>query len=134
MVQYLLDRGLKPSALRIGNEGPEALQNFFRENSVDFHLCPPNNHHTNQPEKTIDTSKCYFLARISGVDPNFPMHLWCCIIPQATQTLNLLCRPWINPIISVEAQLIRSFYYNRTPIAPPWKKLLIHKNPQQRRT
>ena len=48
LIQYLLDRGLKPSALRIDNECPKALKYFFRENSVDFQLCPPNDHGTNQ--------------------------------------------------------------------------------------
>ena len=57
IIQYLLDRGLKPSALRIDNKCPEALKHFFRANSVDFHLCPPNNHHNNKAEKAIYTWK-----------------------------------------------------------------------------
>ena len=38
LIQYLLNRGLKPSALFIDNECPEALKTFFRANSVDFQL------------------------------------------------------------------------------------------------
>ena len=48
LTTYLLDRGLNPKALRIDNECPEALQRFFRANSIDFQLCPTNDHHTNQ--------------------------------------------------------------------------------------
>ena len=48
LIQYLLDRVLNPYSLRIDNECPEALKYFFRENSVKFQLCPPNNHCTNQ--------------------------------------------------------------------------------------
>ena len=48
LTQYLLDRGLKPTDLRIDNECPEALQNFLRANSIYFQLCPPNDHRTNQ--------------------------------------------------------------------------------------
>ena len=70
---------------------------FFRDNIIDFKLCPPNDHLINQAEKAINTWKCHFLAGLSGVDPNSPLHLWCRILPQATQTLNLLRRSRINP-------------------------------------
>ena len=75
LTQYLLDRGLKPKALCIKNKCPEALQSFLRSNSIDFQLFPPNDHRTNQAEKAIDTWKCHFLADLSGVDPNPPLHL-----------------------------------------------------------
>ena len=57
LTQYLLDRGLKPTALRINNGCPKAIQLFFRANSIDFQLCPPNDHHTNKAEKAIDNWK-----------------------------------------------------------------------------
>ena len=79
---------MKPSALCIDNECPDYLQFFFRSNSVDFQLCLSNDHHTNQSQKAIDTWKCHFLAGLSGVDPSFTMHLWCHLLPQATQTPN----------------------------------------------
>ena len=97
MIQYLLDRGLKTSALRIYNECPKALIVFLRANSVNFQLCPTNNHRTSQAEKAIDTWKCQLIAGLSGVDPNFPLHIWFRLLPQATQTLNLLRRSRINP-------------------------------------
>ena len=134
LTQYLLYHGLKPTSLRIDNECPEALQRFSRANSIEFQLCPINDHHTNQSDKAIDTWKCHFLACLSGFDPNSPLHLWCCLLPQATQTLNLLRRSQINPRLSAEAQLNGVFDYNRTSMAPPGTKVLIHKILQQRRT
>ena len=134
LTKYLLDRGLKPKALRIDNKCPKALQLFPRSNSIDFELCPPNNHCTNQAKKSIDTWKCHFLAFVSGVDPNSSLHLWCRLLPQATETLNLLRRSRINPRLSAEAQLNGEFDYNQTPMAPPGTKVLIHDTPQQRRT
>ena len=97
MTQYLLDRGLNPTTLHIDNKCPEALKRFFRANIIEFQLCPPNDHHTNQAEKAINTWKCHFLAGLSEVDPNFPLHLWCHLLHQATQTLKLLRRSRINP-------------------------------------
>ena len=103
---------MKPSALRIDNECPKAFQIFLRANSIDFYLILPNNPRINQANKAIDTWKFYFLAGVSGVDPNVPMHLWCRLLPQATQTLNLLHRSQINTRLSAEAQLNRVFDYN----------------------
>ena len=103
LTQYLLDRGIKPTSLRIDNECPKALKLFFRANSIDFQLCLPNYHCTNKAEKAIDAWKCHFLVGISGLHPNFPLHLWCRLLPQVTQTLNLLHRYRINPLLSAEA-------------------------------
>ena len=96
LTQYLLDRGLNPKTLRIDNKCPKALKRFFRDNIIDFYLCLPNDHRTNQAEKAIYTWKCHFLAGLSGVEPNFPLHICFCLLPQATQTLNLLCRSGTN--------------------------------------
>ena len=134
LIQYLLDQGLKHTALYLDNECPEDLQRVFRSNSVDFQLCPQNNHRTNQHEKAIDTWKCHFLPGLSGVDPNFRMHLWYCLLPQTTQTLNLLQCSWINPRISSEDQINRDFYYNQTPMSLLETKVIIPEMQQQRRT
>ena len=85
-------------------------------------------------EKAIDTWKCHFLAGLSGVDPNLPLHIWCLLLPQTTQTLNLLRRSRINPQLSTEAELNGAFDYKQTPMAPPGKKFLIYETPHQRRT
>ena len=89
-------------------------------------MCPPNNHLTNQAEKAIDTWECQFLAGLRGVDPKSPLNLWWGLLPQATETLNILHRSWINPRLSAEDQLNGAFNYKRKPVSPPGKKLLIH--------
>ncbi len=91
-------------------------------------------HRTNAAEKAIDIWKCHFIAGLSSVDPNFPMHLWCRLIAQATTTLNLLRPARLNPRLSAEAHLNGAFDYNRTPLAPPGTKVLIHETPANRRT
>ena len=55
LIQYLLERGLKLTTLRIDKKCPKTLQRFFRANSVDLRILPPKNQHTNQAEKAIDT-------------------------------------------------------------------------------
>jgi hypothetical protein len=91
----------------------------MRAKSVTFQLVPPHNHRRNAAEKAIGTWKDHFIAGLSSLDPNFPMHLWCQLIPQATTTLNLLRQSHINPRLSAEAQLNGAFDFNTTPLAPP---------------
>jgi hypothetical protein len=99
-----------------------------------YQLAPPNMHRTNAAEKAIDTWKCHFISGLSSVDPRFPMHLWCRLIPQATTTLNLLRPSRINPRLSAEAQLNGAFDFNRSPFAPPGTRVLVHETPANRRT
>ena len=109
LVQYMFYRGLKPTSLRIDNKCPEALKIFCSAKNVNFQMCPPNDNRTNQAETLIDTWKCHFLTGLSWVYPNLPLRQWCSLLPQATQTLNLLHRSWIKPRLSAEAQLNRVF-------------------------
>ena len=51
IIRYLLDRGLKQSAFHIDNECPKALLSFFRANSVNVHICPPNDHHKTRTKR-----------------------------------------------------------------------------------
>jgi hypothetical protein len=62
------------------------------------------------------------------------MHLWCRLIPQYTLTLNVLCQSRINPRLSSEAQLSRAFDFNKTPLAPPGTRVIIHEQTGVRRT
>jgi hypothetical protein len=132
--QYLTDRSLSPSLQILDNECPAALKAFMLKAGTKYQLAPPNMHRTNAAEKAINTWKCHFIAGLSSVDPDFPMHLWCRLIPQATTTLNLLRASCINPRLSAEAQLNGAFNFNRTPLAPPGTRVLIHETPANRRT
>ena len=131
---YLTVRGLKPVLQRLDNEAPGQLKQFMRTHDVQFQLVPPHNHRRNAAEKAIGTWKDHFIAGLSSLDPNFPMHLWCRLIPQATTTLNLLRQSRINPRLSAEAQLNGAFDFNKNPFAPPGTRILIHEQPKQRRT
>ena len=106
----------------------------MQQAGTSFQLAPPNMHRTNAAEKAIDTWKCHFISGLSSVDPNFPMHLWCRLIHQATTTLNLLRPSRINPRLSAEAQLNGAFDFNRSPLAPPGTRILVHETPANRGT
>jgi hypothetical protein len=58
--------------------------------------------------------------------------MWDKLIPQCLITLNLLRRSRINPQLSSQAQINGAFDFNRTPLAPPGTKVLIHEKTSTR--
>jgi hypothetical protein len=96
--EYLSDRGLKLRLQKLDNECPTGLKRFMKKNEVDYQLVPPHIHRRNSSERAISSWKNHFIAGLSSTDKQFPMHLWCRLIPQCTLTLNL-------PLLS-QAQVI----------------------------
>jgi hypothetical protein len=109
---YLTNRGLKPQLQKLDNECSQALKQFMCQHNVDYQLVPPYDHRQNAAERAIGIWKDHFIAGRVSLDPAFPMHLWCRLIPQCTQTLNLMRQSRINPRLSAEAQLNGAFDYN----------------------
>jgi hypothetical protein len=133
-ISLLTSRGLKPSLQRLDNEASQALQNFMTAQDIDYQLAPPHVHRRNSAERAIRTFKNHFIAGLCGTDPNFPLHLWDRLLPQALLTLNLLRASRINPRLSAHAQLHGAFDFNRTPIAPAGTRVMIHEKSSVRGT
>jgi hypothetical protein len=89
-------------------------------------------HHRNAAERAIRTWQNPFIAGLCSTDTRFPMHLWDRLIAQATLTLNLLRPSRRNPRVSAYTMLEGNFDFNKTPVAPPGTKIIIHEKPQQR--
>ena len=105
-IQSLLtNRGLKPHLHILDNECPNVLAFFMREVNEKFQLVPTNIHCRNSAERAIRTFKENFIAGLSSTHKDFPLHLWCPILPHASLTLNLLRKSRINPKLSGYAQL-----------------------------
>ena len=119
---FLVDRGLTPQVSFLDNECPPQLSAFMTQRKITFQLVPPHDHRSNPAEKAIGTWKDHFIAGISSVHPNFPLHLWDRLISQATTTLNFLRPSNRNPRLSAEAHMNGAFDFNKTPMAPPGNK------------
>ena len=130
----LVAAGLRPCLQRLDNECSEILKDFLRAESIDFQLAPPYIHRRNAAERAIRTFKNHFIAGLCSVDKNFPLHLWDKLLPQAETTLNLLRGSRLNPRLSAHAQMHGHFDFNRTPIAPPGIRVLVHIKPTERTT
>ena len=101
----------------------------MREVNEQFQLVPPHIHRRNSEERSIRIFKEHFIAGLSSTRKDFPLHIWCQLIPHTILALNLLRQSRMNPKLSGYAQLHREFNYNTTPIAPPGTQVVIHEKP-----
>jgi hypothetical protein len=134
LYQHLNKRGFRPTTHWLDNEASNALKSFNHMQDVEYQVVPPHVHRHNSAERAIRTWKNHFVAGICSTDPAFPLHLWDRLIDQATITLNLLRPARRNPNMSAYQMLMGTFGYNRTPMAPPGTKIVVHEKPIQRRT
>ena len=124
-IEELTKRGLKPKFQKLDNEISQSVKEYMAQNGIQYQLVPPHIHWRNKAERAIQTFKAHFISGLCTVDPNFPLHLWDKLLPQAIITLNMLRRSNLNPGLSAYQQLYRNFDYNTTPMAPPGTKVLI---------
>jgi hypothetical protein len=128
----LVAAGLRPKLQRLDNECSVALKQFLAAEDVDFQLVPPHLHRRNAAERAILTFKNHFIAGLCSVDKDFPLHLWDKLLPPAELTLNMLRGSRLNPKLSAHAQMHGLMDFNRTPLAPPGIRVLVHIKPSER--
>jgi hypothetical protein len=126
--------GLRPRLQCLDNEASRALLQFMEDEAVDVQLAPPYIHRRNAAECAIRTFKNHLIAGLCLTDPDFPMKLWGSLLTQVIQSLILLHTSQLHPHLSAYAHVHGLFDYNRTPLAPPGIKLLIHEKPAARGT
>jgi hypothetical protein len=106
----------QPRLQRLDNEESKALQHLLQDRGIDYQLASPIVHRRNSTERDIRTFENH---------PDFPLHLWDRLLPQTLITLNLPRASCINPRLSAQAQLLGAFDFNRTPLAPVGKRVMI---------
>ena len=95
-------------------------KDFITESqNAELLLVPTHMRRANAAEKAIDVFKSHFITGLCTVDPSFPLHLRCRLIPLATIALNLMRLSRINPNLSAYELLHGAFNCNKTPLAPP---------------
>jgi hypothetical protein len=130
----LTSKCFKPKLQTLDNEASAALKNFFTTKDVEYQLVPPHCHRQNAAERAIRTFKEHFVAVLSLVTPNFPLHLRDRLLPQAEITLNLLRTSRQHPQLSAAAHFHGLIDYNKTYFAPPGCKIIAHEKPAKRCT
>jgi hypothetical protein len=128
----LATRGSIPKLYIMDNEISGYLKSALKKHNCTYQLVPPHVHRRNAAERAIRTFKEHFLAILASCDPNFPITEWDRLLPQCLLTLNLLRNSRVNPKLSAHAYLFGNFDFNKTPLAPPGTRVVIHTKPDKR--
>ena len=76
----------------------------------------------------------HFISILCGVAEEFPIALWCHLLPQVEMTLNMLRPSRTTPNVSAYAHLHGQHDYNAQPIAPLGMQCEMHVMPDARET
>jgi hypothetical protein len=129
IVELLKSRGLHPHLQILDNEATKLLVDYITSQGIDYQLAPPHVHRRNAAEHAISTYKDHFIAGLCSTDKDYLLELWDKLIPQSVITLNLLRCSRINPQLSAYAQVFGALDFNKTPLAPPGTRVLVHEKP-----
>jgi len=134
LVSRLCNAGVSPKMHILDNECLEEFKAQICKNNMTFQLVPHHNHQRNIAEKAIQTFKGHFISIMCGADKDFPLQLWCRLLPQAEHTLNMLRSARVAPNVSAYAYLWGQHNFNANPFAPLGCKVEAHIKPSVRET
>jgi hypothetical protein len=132
MYEDLRKAGINPVLHRLDNETSHDLIAEIGRKKLDYQIASPGDHRLNHAERAIQTFKNHFIAILFGTDSNFPAKQWDRLIKQAVMTLNMCRASRINPKLSAYQQVWGNFDFNKTPLAPPGCKVVVHERPMER--
>ena len=124
--------GCNPDTFILDNEISKSLTNAFDRNKIRYQLVLQHNKRRNAAKRAIQTWRDHFLSGIASVDPTFSIAEWDRLVFQEVLTLNLLRNSRCNPKLSAWSYLFGNSNYNKTPLAPPGIKILIHNKTDKR--
>ena len=124
--------GITHILLRLHNDISSDLIDAIHSKIVKYQLANAYGHRHNLAERAIQTFKAHFVSITNGCNVRLPPHLWCHLIPQTKQTLNLLRRSQIHLKLSAYNQIYWLFDFNSNPLAPLGTKVIVYEpKPQQ---
>jgi hypothetical protein len=132
MTEELQKAGIQPIVHRLDNETSTELIKAIEDRGIDYQIASPGDHRLNHAERAIQTFKNHFISILYGTDSSFPANQWCRLIRQAVMTLDMCRASRINPKLSAYQQIWGNFDFNRTPMAPPGCKVIVHERALKR--
>ena len=134
-MQRLADRGHHVDVQILDND----VSKYFKRTIVEdwcetYQLVPTNVHRRNVAERAIRKFKVHFLAVLAGVYPKFPKFMWDNLLIQTELTINLLRQTTLNPSMYAWEYFNGAFYYTATSLGPIGCNIIIHTNPNKRKS
>ena len=132
-IEYFKKRNFKPVFNIIDNVATKAVKSYLEDEGIKMQLVEPHNHRSNAAERAIQTFKNHTIAGLCTCDEDFPSVLWCKLIKQAQDTLNMLRTLHVHPQLSANHVLEGPHDFNCAPFAPTGTHATII-NPRETRT
>ena len=102
-----------------------SVKSYLEDEGIKMQLVEPHNHRSNAADQAIQTFKNHTIAGLCTCDEDFPSVLWCKLIKQAQNTLNMLHTSRIHPKLSAYHVLKVPHDLNHVPFAPPGTRATI---------
>ena len=109
------------------NEASATLKAAVGKHNIKYQIAPLHLHRWNAAERAIQTFKAHLIAGLCSIDLDYPETEWDYLLDQAEITINLLRACRINLKILAYNAVFGAFNFNKTPLAPPGMKVIVHK-------
>ena len=123
---------INPGFRLMHNEAFTALKMKMIPMNIKYQLFPTRNHRAKKWRGAIKTFKNHFIAVPCSVYKYFHLRLWDRLLHQATINLKHFMQSRTLPSISYYTHIFGEFDFNRTPLAPPGTRSVIHNRPNDR--
>ena len=101
----------------IDNVASKAVKKNLEEENTRIHMVELHNHCVNTVEHMVQMFKNHTIAGLSTCDERFPLVLWCKLIKQSQDTLNMLSTSLTYPQVSAYHVLGGPHDFNQGPFA-----------------
>ena len=129
LIEYTKIQGIHPGFHFMDNEESTTLNMKMTTMGIKYQLVPPSNQRAKNSERAIQNFKNHFISGLCSVEKDLNLQLWDRLLKQATISLKLLRQSITLPPISAYTHIYGEFYFNRTPLAPPGTRVVMHKGP-----
>ena len=131
-ITYLSKRGFKPVYNIIYNGATKAIKTYLEIENIKVQFVTPYDHRVNAAERAIQNFKNHTISGLCICDEAFPSILWCKLIKQSQDTLNMLHTSRVHPKLSAFHVLEVHRNFNRVPFGPPGTRGTIFNPPETR--
>ena len=131
-IEYLKKWNFTPVFNIIDNVATKAVKSYLEDKGIKMQLVKPHNHHSNAAERAIQNFKNHTIAGLCTCNEYFPSVLWCKLIKQSQDTLNMLRTLRVHPILSAYHVIEGPHDFNFIPFDPPGTRTTILNPPETR--
>ena len=123
-------RGFKPVYNIIDNVATKAIKTYLESEYIKVQFVTPYDHRVNVEKIAIQTFKNHTISGLCICDEAFSSILWCKLIQQSQDTLNILRTSIVHPKLSAFHVLEGQHDFNRVTFGPPGTRGTIFNPPE----